>query len=409
MNGAGNDMTEIMEKIAERIANEIKARLAQVNAAIDMLDEGASVPFIARYRKERTGGLDDEQLRTLEERLVFLRDLEKRRTSILETIDKQGKLDASLRSKIQAAQNRTELEDLYLPFRVKRRTKAQIAREAGLEPLALKLLRNPALSPAREATAFLSTDHDISDSETALEGASEILIEKMAENADLLGELRQKMARNGRLTTKLKKGKKEEGQKFADYFDFSQDFKNIPSHRALAMLRGAHEKVLSIGLDLEVERGQPHPCELSINRHFDIKDMGRPADAFLTDTVHKAWSSKLKRKLVAELMTQLREQAEVEAISVFSTNLKDLLLAAPAGPRTVLGLDPGFRSGVKVAVVDQTGKLLATDTIFHINHKTSGTKPWPRLQRWSKSTRWKSSPLAMARRRARQIGLLQSL
>ncbi len=360
MNGVGNDMV----KIAEHIANEIKARVAQVNAAIEMLDEGATVPFIARYRKERTGGLDDEQLRTLEERLVYLRDLEKRRKSILETIDKQGKLDASLRSKIEAAQNRTDLEDLYLPYRVKRRTKAQIAREAGLEPLALKLLKNPTLSPAREAAAFLSPDHDINDNDAALEGASEILIEQMSENADLLGELRQKMARNGRLTTKLKKGKKEEGQKFADYFDFSQDFKNIPSHRALAMLRGAHEKVLSLGLDLDVERGHLHPCELSINHHFNIKDERRPGDAFLRDTVHKAWSSKLKRKLVGELMTQLREQAEVEAISVFSTNLKDLLLAAPAGPRTVLGLDPGFRSGVKVAVVDQTGKLLATDTIY---------------------------------------------
>ena len=353
-----------MKKIAEHIANEIKARVAQVNAAIEMLDEGASVPFIARYRKERTGGLDDDQLRTLEERLVFLRDLEKRRTSILETIDKQGKLDTSLRSKIQAAENRTELEDLYLPFRVKRRTKAQIAREAGLEPLALKLLGNPALSPAREAVAFLSREHEINDSETALEGACEILIEKMAENADLLGELRKNLATNGRLTTKLKKGKKEEGQKFADYFDFSQTFNNVPSHRALAMLRGTHEKVLSLGLDLEVERGQPHPCELSIKRHFNIKNEGRPADAFLSDTVHKAWVSKLKRKLVAELMTQLREQAEVEAISVFSTNLKDLLLAAPAGAKTILGLDPGFRSGVKVAVVDQTGKLLATDTIY---------------------------------------------
>ncbi len=360
MNRVGSDMVNI----AEHIANEINARVAQVNAAIEMLDEGATVPFIARYRKERTSGLDDGQLRTLEERLVFLRDLEKRRTSILEAIDKQGKLDASLRSKILAAQNRTELEDLYLPYRVKRRTKAQIAREAGLEPLALKLLANPALSPVREAAAFLSSDHDIHDHETALEGASEILIEKMAENADLLSVLRQKLARNGRLTTKLKKGKEQDGQKFADYFDFSQNFKNIPSHRALAMLRGAHEKVLSLGLDVDVEPGQLHPCELSINQQFNIKDQGRPGDTFLRDTVHKAWSSKLKHKLVTELMTQLREQAEVEAISVFSTNLKDLLLAAPAGPRTVLGLDPGFRSGVKVAVVDQTGKLLATDTIY---------------------------------------------
>lgn len=353
-----------MAKIAERIAREIKARTEQVNAAIEMLDEGATVPFIARYRKERTGGLDDDQLRTLEERLISLRDLEKRRNSILETIDKQGKLDASLRAKIEAAQNRTELEDLYLPYRVKRHTKAQIAREAGLEPLALKLLQNPDLSPQREAAAFFSKEHEIGDSEAALAGASEILIEKMAESAALLRELRQDLSSKGRLATKLKKGKQVEGQKFADYFDFSQDFKNIPSHRALAMLRGVHEKVLSIGLDLDVERGRTHPCETNIAHHFNIGDRGRPADAFLKETVHKAWTSKLKRKLVSELMGQLREQAETEAISVFSTNLKDLLLAAPAGPRATLGLDPGYRSGVKVAVVDETGKLLATDTIY---------------------------------------------
>lgn len=353
-----------MAKIAERIANEINANRKQVEAAIDLLDEGASVPFIARYRKERTGGLDDEQLRTLEERLTTLRDLEKRRASILEIIDGQGKLDASLRAKIEAAATRTELEDLYLPYRVKRQTKAQIAREAGLEALALKLLQNPALTPTREAVEFISKEHGIDNSQAALEGACEILIEKMAENADLLGRLRKDLAHNGRLTTKLKKGKKIEGQKFADYFDFSQDFKKIPSHRVLAMLRGTNEKVLSLSLDLPTERGQLHPCEVSINHQFSIRDMGRPGDAFLADTVHKAWTSKLKRKLVTELITQMREQAEIEAISVFSENLKDLLLAAPAGPHTILGLDPGYRSGVKVAVVDETGKLLTTDIIY---------------------------------------------
>jgi len=353
-----------MKNIAERIAIEIKARAAQVNAAIEMLDEGATVPFIARYRKERTGGLDDGQLRTLEERLGFWRELEKRRTSILETIEQQGKLDPALRAKIHAAETRTELEDLYLPYRVKRRTKAQIAREAGLEPLALKLLANPGLSPTREAAAFLSSEHEIDDSDAALAGASEILIEKMAESAELLGELRKNLASNGQLSTKLKKGKQQDGQKFADFFEFSQSFKNIPSHRALAILRGSKEKILSIGLDLETERSQMHPCERSINHHFGISNKGRPADTFLADTVHKAWISNLKRKLVGELMTQLREQAETEAISVFSTNLKDLLLAAPAGPRTTLGLDPGYRSGVKVVVVDETGKLLASDTIY---------------------------------------------
>ena len=351
-------------KIAQILAQETKARDAQVVAAIEMLDDGASVPFIARYRKERTGGLDDTQLRLLEQRLGYLRDLEKRRLAILEAIDKQGKLDAGLKIKIEKADSRPELEDLYLPFKLKRQTKAQTAIKAGLEPLAQKLLQNPALDPAREAAAFLSPEHEINDSAAALEGAREILMEKMSEDAGLLGTLRRKLKTQGRLATKLKKGKEADGQKFADYFDFAQNFKDIPSHRALAMLRGVEEKILSISLDLETEPRRLHPAELAINMQFGIRDEGRPADPFLRETVHKAWISKLKRKLVLELMNQMREQAETEAIKVFSTNLKDLLLAAPAGPRTTLGLDPGYRNGVKLVVVDQTGKLLASDVIY---------------------------------------------
>lgn len=353
-----------MADIAKRIASDISAGKDQVNAAIELLDEGATVPFIARYRKERTGGLDDDQLRTLEERLLQLRDLEKRRTSILEAIDKQGKLDAVLKAKIEKAENRSELEDLYLPYRVKRRTKAQIAREAGLEPLALKLLKNPKLLPAEEAKAFLSSDGEFGNVDAVLESASEIIIEQIAENASILGELRQDLGARGKLATKLKKGKEEEGQKFADYFDYAQKYKDIPSHRALAMLRGVQEKVLTISLDIETESGRQHPCEASISRHMGIQNKGRPADKFLADTVHKAWTSNLKRKLVTELLGQMRERAEADAISVFATNLKDLMLAAPAGARSTLGLDPGFRTGVKVAVADQTGKLLATDTIY---------------------------------------------
>ena len=377
----GNDMNKTDsdritgEKIARRIADEIGAQTKQVNAAIEMLDEGSTVPFIARYRKERTGGLDDEQLRTLEERLAALRELEKRRAAILSTIDEQGKLDPKLKARIETADSRTELEDLYLPYRVKRHTRAQAAREAGLEPLAMKLLQNPGLSPQKEAAAFISREHDINAPEAALEGAGEIIIEKMAENAELLGKVRGQLGRRGRLATKLKKGKEQDGQKFADYFDFSEDFGKIPSHRALAMLRGVQEKALSISLDLETESGELHPCEQTISRHFNIRNEGRPADGFLQDTVHKAWISKLKRKLVTELMNQLREQAETEAISVFANNLKDLLLAAPAGPRATLGLDPGYRSGVKVAVVDKTGKLLATDVIY----------PHPPQKQWDRA------------------------
>ncbi len=354
----------IARKIAKILAKEVKAREIQVVAAIEMLDDGATVPFIARYRKERTGGLDDTQLRLLEQRLGYLRDLEKRRLAILDAIEKQGKLDNALRAKIENAVSRPELEDLYLPFKLKRQTKAQAAIKAGLEPLAQKLLQNPMLDPMREAAAFLSPEHEIVDSSAALEGAREILMEKMSEDAELLGSLRRKLNAQARLATKLKKGKAADGQKFSDYFDFSQSFKDIPSHRALAMLRGVEEKVLSISLDLETEPRRLHPAELAINTHFGIRNEGRPADPFLGETVHKAWIAKLKRKLVLELMNQLRERAETEAISVFSTNLKDLLLAAPAGARPTLGLDPGYRNGVKLAVVDETGKLVAADVIY---------------------------------------------
>jgi uncharacterized protein len=353
-----------MASIAQRIAAEIGAQPRQAEAAIELLDEGATVPFIARYRKERTGGLDDEQLRVLAERLVVLRDLDKRRASIIESIDSQGKLDAALRARLEAATTRTELEDLYLPFRPKRHTKAEKAREAGLEPLAVKLLQNPQLVPDSEAAAFLDKEKGVETVEAALDGAAEILMERMAEDAELLGRLRRELASRGRIATKLKKGKEQDGQKFADYFDFAEDYRKMPSHRVLAILRGAGEEVLSLGLDVETEAGRLHPCEAGIANAFGVANKGRPADAYLMDTVHKAWTGKLKRKLVTELLNDLREKAEAEAINVFAVNLKDLLLAAPAGARATLGLDPGFRTGVKVAVVDATGKLLATDVIY---------------------------------------------
>jgi uncharacterized protein len=360
-------MTEkgtFMDKINQRIADELRVGAAQVAAAVALLDEGATVPFIARYRKERTGGLDDTQLRTLSERLVYLRELEDRRASILKSVREQDKLTPELERAFNAAATKVELEDLYAPYKPKRRTKAQIAREAGLEPLADALLANPALDPAAEAEKYIAADKGVADRKAALDGARHILIERISERADVVQSLREWEWSEGRLTSKVKKGKEAEGAKFSDYFDFGQAIKDMPSHRALALMRGVNEGVLDIDLDVEHDETKPHPAEAKIRAAFNIADKGRPADAWLGETVRLAWKARLATSITSDLLTRLKERADAEAITVFSSNLKDLLLAAPAGPRVTMGLDPGLRTGVKVAVVDPTGKLVDTTTIY---------------------------------------------
>ena len=353
-----------MDKIHQRIATELRVGVGQVTAAAELLGEGATVPFIARYRKEKTGGLDDTQLRKLEERLGYLRELEDRRATVLKTIDEQGKLTPELVRSIDGAQTKVELEDLYAPFKPKRRTKAQIAREAGLEPLGDALLGNPALVPQATAARFVDAGKGVADAAAALDGARHILIERIGEAASLVGSLREWLWTEGVLTSTVRKDKTAEGAKFSDYFDFVQRIKDIPSHRALAMLRGRNEGILDLDLDVEHEAGKPHPAEGRIMVAFGIARRGRPADEWLAETVRLAWKAKLSVSLSADLLTRLKERADAEAISVFSMNLKDLLLAAPAGPRVTMGLDPGLRTGVKVALVDQTGKLVETATIY---------------------------------------------
>jgi uncharacterized protein len=353
-----------MDKINARIAAELGVGFGQVAAAVELLSEGATVPFIARYRKERTGGLDDTQLRTLESRLGTLRDLEDRRATVLKTIEEQGKLTPELARQIAEADTRTVLEDLYAPYKPKRRTKAQIAREAGLEPLADALLATPTLDPEAEAGKFVSADKGVADAKAALEGARSILIERIAESPKLVGSLRETLWSDGMITSTVVKGKEAEGAKFSDYFDFSQRLKDLPSHRALALLRGRNEGVLDLELDLPTENGKPHPAEGRIRVAFGIEARGRPADKWLGDTARLAWKARLHVNLVSDLFGRSKEHADGEAISVFSKNLKDLLLAAPAGPRVTMGLDPGIRTGVKVAVVDATGKLVDTTTIY---------------------------------------------
>ncbi|PGH56567.1 RNA-binding transcriptional accessory protein [Azospirillum palustre] len=353
-----------MLSISQRIADELSVRESQVASAIAMLDEGSTVPFIARYRKEATGGLDDTQLRTLEERLGYLRELEDRRASILSTIQDQGKLTPELERQIKQADTKTRLEDLYLPYKQKRRTKAQIAREAGLEPLADALLADPKKQPDMEAAAFVSADKGVADVKAALDGARHILVERFGEDAELVGRLRTAMADKGVVTSKVIEEKKAEGAKFSDYFDFSENWSKLPSHRALALFRGRTQGVLDIRLDLPVEEGQPHPAEGTIAVHTGIRDQGRPADKWLSDVVRWTWKLKIGPHIETDLMGSLRERAEDEAIRVFARNLHDLLLAAPAGQRVTIGLDPGIRTGVKVAVVDATGKLVETTTIY---------------------------------------------
>ncbi len=352
-----------MNAINARIAKELDVQLAQVTAAVDLLGEGATVPFIARYRKEKTGGLDDTQLRKLEERLGYLTELEQRRATVLKSITEQDKLTPELERSIRAAESKVELEDLYAPFKPKRRTKAQIAREAGLEPLADMLINDPTRDPSQEATKFINAEQGVVDAKGALDGARAILIERIAEDAALVGDLRQWLWSNGVLTSKVIKGKQDEGAKFSDYFDFSQPVRDVPSHRALALLRGQNEGFLSLNLDVSVEGRQPHPADMKIRAAANIADRNRPADSWLVETARLTWK-KLHGSLSTDLMVRLKEDADTAAIGVFKSNLKDLLLAAPAGARVTMGLDPGIRTGVKVAVVDHTGKLLDTATIY---------------------------------------------
>ncbi|WP_298596272.1 Tex-like N-terminal domain-containing protein, partial [uncultured Zoogloea sp.] len=342
--------------IEQRIAAELGVQPRQVIAAVQLLDEGATVPFVARYRKEVTGGLDDTQLRNLEERLGYLRELEDRRAAVISSIAEQGKLDPALREAIENAETKQRLEDLYLPFKQKRRTKAQIAREAGIEPLANALLADPGLTPEAEAAAYLNADAGFADTKAVLDGARQILMERFAEDAELLGKLREYLRDHGVVASTVIADKQTDpaAAKFRDWFDFREAIETVPSHRALALFRGRNEGFLrlQLGLDSDPTDGSPagpNPCEGRIAGHFGIKDQGRPADTWLRETVRWAWSVKISLHLELELLGQLREKAEEEAIRVFGRNLKDLLLAAPAGPRATLGLDPGLRTGVKVA------------------------------------------------------------
>ena len=359
-----------------RIAEELAAAPGQVRAAVELLDDGATVPFIARYRKEVTGGLDDTQLRTLEERLRYLRELEERRAAILESIDSQGKLDDALKAQILAADAKARLEDIYLPFKPKRRTKAQIAREAGLEPLADALFADPNLDPQEQAASYVDAERGVADAAAALEGARAILVERFGEDADLVGELRERMWERGRLVSKVREGKQEAGAKFSDYFDFAEPLVRIPSHRALAMFRGEKEEVLDLAFDPEPEDADPTASavrsgyEVRIAQRFELEDLGRPADRWLLDTARWAWRTRILIRLGVDLRMRLWQNAEDEAVRVFAANLRDLLLAAPAGTRATLGLDPGLRTGTKVAVVDDTGKVVATHTIYpHVPHR----------------------------------------
>lgn len=354
----------VVAEIARIIARELNAGEGQVAAAIQLLDEGATVPFIARYRKERTGGLDDTQLRMLAERLEYLTILHDRREVVLRSIGEQGKLTPELEKQIRAATTKVELEDLYAPYRPKRRTKASVAREAGLEPLADRLLSNPALDPVAEALAYISSDKGVENAEAALEGARSILIERIAESPTLVGQLREKVWTGGKLTTGVVKGKEAEGAKFSDYFEFNENIANMPSHRALALLRGEKEGVLKVDLDIPHDEKARHPAVTSIMSAFNIQDRGRPSDKWLAETARQAWKQRLAPSSHNDLVDRLKERSDADAIRVFSHNMKALLLAAPAGPKVVMGVDPGIRTGCKVAVVDATGKLLETATIY---------------------------------------------
>ncbi|WP_104098224.1 Tex family protein [Stutzerimonas kunmingensis] len=354
-----------MDSINSRIANELGVRPQQVAAAVALLDEGSTVPFIARYRKEVTGSLDDTQLRNLEERLRYLRELDERRVSILASIEEQGKLTPELKREIDLADTKTRLEDLYMPYKQKRRTKGQIALEAGLGELADALFGNPDLTPEQQAERFIDAEKGFADVKAVLEGAKYILMERFAEDADLLAKLREFLKHNATLSARVVPGKESEGAKFSDYFEHDEVLKNTPSHRALAIFRGRNEGILSVSLKVGDETpGSMHPGEGMIGERFGIANRGRAADKWLGEVVRWTWKVKLYTHLETDLLGELRDKAEDEAISVFARNLHDLLLSAPAGPRATLALDPGLRTGCKVAVVDATGKLLETATVY---------------------------------------------
>ncbi len=353
--------------VHRRIADELSVRDNQVIAAIELLDGGATVPFVARYRKEATGALDDAQLRTLDERLTYLRELEERRSAILESINAQGKLDDALAAQIMAAETKARLEDIYLPYKPKRRTRAQIAREAGLEPLADQLLTDPEQNPLALAAGFADPDKGVADAAAALDGAQAILVERFSEDADLIGVLRERSWGRGKLIAQVKPGKETEGAKFADYFEFDEPYTKLPSHRILAMFRGEKEDILDLTMDSgdgEVPGSGFTEAESLIADNFGVADQGRPADRWLSDTVRLAWRARISVHVGADLRMRLWQAAEDEAVKIFAANLRDLLLAAPAGARTTMGLDPGFRTGVKVTVIDRTGKPLATKAIY---------------------------------------------
>lgn len=357
----------MLKSLSSRLAAELAVRESQVAATIELIDGGATVPFIARYRKEVTGGLDDTQLRTLAERLVYLREMDDRRDIILKSIAEQGKLTPELEAALYASDNKTTLEDLYLPYKPKRRTKAQIAREAGLEPLADSLLADPSQDPNVLAETYINAEAGVADAKAALDGARAILIERFAEDAELLGQLREKLWNEGELAAAVVAGKENEGAKFSDYFDHRERIKAIPSHRALALLRGRNEGVLSVALKYQPDETpitERSAYEMLIAARFGIKDAGRAADKWLLDGVRLCWRAKIFLSLELELVSRLKDAADGEAIKVFAANLHDLLLAAPAGRRATLGLDPGLRTGCKVAVVDDTGKVLDTATIY---------------------------------------------
>lgn len=353
--------------IVEKIAQELQVQAQQVQAAVKLLDEGSTVPFIARYRKEATNGLDDIALRKLEQRLTYLRDLEDRRKVIIKSIEEQEKMTPQLKSSLLGAENKTELEDIYLPFKPKRRTKGQIAIELGLEPLANALFDNPQLDPESEAQTFVKENAEISDTKAALDGAKYILMERFAEDAQLLQKIRQHLNKHAHIKSQVIAGKENEGSKYKDYFSHTEFLKKIPSHRSLAMFRGRNESILQVSLDADPEKDEGDRssyCEQIIAEHFNIKFANRPADTWLASVVQWTWRVKTMLHMENELFGAVREQAEQDAINVFAKNLNDLLMAAPAGPKVTMGLDPGLRTGVKIAIVDPTGKVLATATIF---------------------------------------------
>lgn len=361
------EKTRMSQAICRMIAQELNVRPEQVNAAVTLIDDGNTVPFIARYRKEVTGGLDDTQLRTLDSRLSYLREMDDRRQTILKSIQEQGKLTPELEQEIAQADSKTRLEDLYLPYKPKRRTKGQIAIEAGLEPLVDQLWNHPQTEPESEASKYLDADKGIADTKAALDGARAIIMERIAEDANLLEKIRNHLNRNAELVSRVVEGKEQEGEKFKDYFNHNEPLSKVPSHRALAMLRGRNEGFLTLAMnaDPEQEEGARQSyCETIIADHYGVTLSSAPADTWRKQVISWAWRIKVSMHMETELMGAMKERAEIEAIEVFATNLKDLLMAAPAGPRATLGLDPGLRTGSKIAVVDSTGKVLATETIY---------------------------------------------